>query len=56
MSDELDYVVSRARDALESKEAISIGYVGNIVDLLERLETEDLIPDLCSDQTSLHNP
>ncbi len=54
--DNLDDVVSRARIAKDSKEPISIGYLGNIVDLLEKLISESLIPELASDQTSLHNP
>ena len=56
MSDDLEWVISRAKDAIANKEAISIGYIGNIVDLLEHLEDSNVIPDLCSDQTSLHNP
>ena len=56
MSDDLDWVISRAKVAISNEEAISIGYVGNIVDLLEQLEVSNVIPDLCSDQTSLHNP
>ena len=56
MSDDLEWVTSRAKNALVAKEAISIGYIGNIVDLLEYLEESNLVPDLCSDQTSLHNP
>ena len=54
--DDLDDVVNRARAAKEEKEAISIGYLGNIVNLLEKLISESLIPELASDQTSLHNP
>ena len=54
--DDLDVVVNRARVAKEKKEAISIGYLGNIVNLLEKLISESLIPELASDQTSLHNP
>ena len=34
----------------------SIAYVGNVVDLWERLADEDIHVDLGSDQTSLHNP
>jgi urocanate hydratase len=56
MSDDLEWITTRAKEAIASKEAISIGYVGNIVDLLEHLEESDVVPDLCSDQTSLHNP
>ena len=56
MSDDLEWVISRAKEAIANREAISIGYIGNIVDLLEQLEDSNVIPDLCSDQTSLHNP
>ena len=54
--DDLDLLSSRARDAVQRKEAVSIGYQGNIVDLLEYLVENELTPDLASDQTSLHNP
>ena len=54
--DDLDELSSRARDAVRNKEAISIGYLGNIVDLLEYLVESDITPELASDQTSLHNP
>ena len=56
MSDDLEWVTSRAKSAIANKEPVSIGYIGNIVDLLEHLEEANMIPDLCSDQTSLHNP
>ena len=54
--DDLDELTSRARVAVANKEAVSIGYVGNIVDLLEYLVKSDITPELASDQTSLHNP
>jgi len=54
--DDLDKVISRSKQAVEKKEAISIGYLGNIVDLLEYLVEQNITPDLASDQTSLHNP
>jgi urocanate hydratase len=54
--DDLDTVIQRARQSIINGEAVSIGYVGNIVDLLESLIANDLTPDLGSDQTSLHNP
>ena len=53
---DIDTVITRAGDAVQKKEAVSIGYIGNIVDLLEALIDADLTPDLGSDQTSLHNP
>ena len=54
--DDLEKVTSRSKQAVEKKEAISIGYLGNIVDLLEYLVEQSITPDLASDQTSLHNP
>ena len=54
--DDLDKVISRSKQAVEDKEAISIGYLGNVVDLLEHLVKNNITPDLASDQTSLHNP
>jgi urocanate hydratase len=53
---DLDRVVSRATAALRAREAVSIGYLGNVVDLWQRLAKSDLPVDLGSDQTSLHNP
>jgi urocanate hydratase len=54
--DNLDFLIPRVRKAMQGKEAISIAYQGNVVDLWERLATEDIAVDLGSDQTSLHNP
>ena len=54
--DDLDKIASRSIDAVANKEAVSIGYVGNVVDLLEYLVQSNITPDLASDQTSLHNP
>ena len=56
MSDDVAVVVDRAKKAVADQEAVSIGFVGNIVDLLESLEHANVVPHLCSDQTSLHNP
>ena len=57
---ELYYDVDKALDRLvtarKAKEALSIGFVGNIVDLWERIVERDIDIDLGSDQTSLHNP
>ncbi len=53
---DLDSLVSRIRRAKTDKEAVSLAYQGNIVDLWERLAAEDITIELGSDQTSLHNP
>lgn len=47
--------VKLATEALEKKEALSIAFHGNIVDLLEYMEKENVHIDLLSDQTSCHN-
>ncbi len=52
----LDELIPRIREAVAGKEAVSIAYQGNVVDLWERLAAEKVKVDLGSDQTSLHNP
>ena len=52
----LDELCSRVRQAKANKEVVSIAYQGNIVDVWERFDEEDIYIDLGSDQTSLHNP
>ena len=52
----LDELLDRARRARENREAVSLAYQGNIVDLWERLAADGIHVDLGSDQTSLHNP
>ncbi|HEY1039921.1 MAG TPA: urocanate hydratase [Bacteroidia bacterium] len=54
--DNLDNLIARIKKATAAKEAVSIAYQGNVVDLWERLVKEDLKVDIGSDQTSLHNP
>ena len=56
LHDSLDELIPRIRQAVRDKEVVSMAYVGNIVDLWERLAAEDIRVDLGSDQTSLHNP
>lgn len=53
---DLDALVERVRKAKLSQEVVSIAYQGNVVDVWEKFDTEDLYIDLGSDQTSLHNP
>ncbi len=56
LHDSLDELIPRIRKAVADKEIVSMAYVGNVVDLWERLAAEDIRVDLGSDQTSLHNP
>ena len=53
---DLDELIPRIRKAVAAKEVVSLAYVGNVVDLWERLADENVHVDLGSDQTSLHNP
>ena len=56
LHENLDELIPRVRKAMENKETVSLAYVGNVVDLWERLADENIPVDLGSDQTSLHNP
>lgn len=53
---DLDQLIDRALKARDAKEAVSLAYQGNVVDLWEKLAAEKISVDLGSDQTSLHNP
>ena len=52
----LDDLVARVKSAKENKETVSIAYLGNIVDVWEKFDENNIHIDLGSDQTSLHNP
>lgn len=56
LHEDLDELIPRIRKAIKNKETVSLAYVGNVVDLWERLAAENIPVDLGSDQTSLHNP
>ncbi len=51
-----DRLIERIVNAQGAGEAVSLGYQGNVVDLWEKLDKENIAIDLGSDQTSLHNP
>lgn len=53
---DLDKLLLRAEKARKDKESVSIGYLGNVVDLWEKIAQSDFVVELGSDQTSLHNP
>lgn len=53
---DLDELVERVRVAQAQKEVVSIAYVGNVVDVWERFDTEAIFVHVGSDQTSLHIP
>ena len=53
---DLTELIARVKKAVAAKEAVSLAYQGNVVDLWERLVKENIKVDIGSDQTSLHNP
>jgi urocanate hydratase len=53
---DLNTLVKRVIEAQNNKEAVSLAYQGNIIDLWEKLAEENIKIELGSDQTSLHNP
>jgi len=54
--DNLNDLVIRVKQAQEKNEVVSIAFIGNIVDVWERFDTENIFIHVGSDQTSLHNP
>lgn len=53
---DLDKLCTRVINAKSNKEAVSLAYKGNIVDVWEKFDKEEIKIDIGSDQTSLHNP
>lgn len=53
---DLDELVARVKKSKANKEVVSIAFEGNIVDVWEKFDKENILVDLGSDQTSLHNP
>lgn len=53
---DLTPLIERIKKAQTAKEAVSLAFQGNVVDLWERLVQENMKVDIGSDQTSLHNP
>lgn len=56
VTDDLDHAIDLMIGAAAAGKPISVGYIGNIVELWERCIERDVRVDLGSDQTSLHNP
>jgi urocanate hydratase len=55
MTHDMDKGIDMALDAKKSGKALSIGVVGNIIDLLQRMLERNVIPDALTDQTSAHD-
>ena len=56
MTHSYEEAVAWVSDAKAKGEALSVGLVGDIGDVLERLLKDDIIPDVLTDQTSAHDP
>jgi len=56
LTEHLDQLVDIVKHAVSNKEVVSIAYIGNVIDVWERFDIENIYIDLGSDQTSLHNP
>ena len=54
--EDLDQLIVRIQEARNNKEAVSLAFQGNVVDLWEKFADKNISIDLGSDQTSLHNP
>ena len=54
--DNMDDLLVRVKKAQSDEEVVSIAYIGNIVEIWERFEQENIFIHVGSDQTSLHNP
>ena len=55
MSEDLDSALDRLSDAVARKEALSIGLLGNIAEVLPELIRRGIVPDIVTDQTSAHD-
>ena len=56
ISENVDEAIDLMLESATNKVGTSIGFIGNIVELWERLVERDVMVHLGSDQTSLHNP
>ncbi len=54
--DDLDTAIAKAQEYADKKMAKSVGYRGNVIDLLRGLLAKNITPDMLTDQTSAHDP
>ncbi|MDV7139884.1 urocanate hydratase [Maribacter sp. TH_r10] len=54
--DDMNQLVARTLKAIENNEVVSLAFIGNVVDVWEKFDSENIFVHLGSDQTSLHNP
>jgi urocanate hydratase len=56
LTENIEELIVMVKNAVANKAVVSIAYVGNVIDVWERFDKENITVDLGSDQTSLHNP
>ena len=56
LTENIDDLVTRVRQAIDNNEIVSIAYIGNVVEVWERFDEEEIFIHVGSDQTSLHIP
>jgi urocanate hydratase len=56
MTESLDEAIEMAKEAKAAKKDLSIGLLGNAVDVLNEMLRRGFIPDVLTDQTSAHDP
>ena len=54
--EDMDGLILAVKAAMAKKEVVSIAYIGNIVDVWEQFDKQNIPVTVGSDQTSLHNP
>jgi len=54
--DNIDELISKVKKAQAEKAVVSIAYIGNVVEVWEKFDQENIFIHVGSDQTSLHNP
>ncbi|MDZ4822553.1 MAG: DUF559 domain-containing protein [Flavobacteriales bacterium] len=53
---DLNVLCARVKKAIAQNEIVSLAYIGNVLDMWEKFDAENIAVDLGTDQTSLHNP
>ncbi|HBG04907.1 MAG: urocanate hydratase [Geobacteraceae bacterium GWC2_58_44] len=53
---DLDQALEIIQRACRDKQAVSVGLLGNCAELLPQIVERGIVPDLCTDQTSAHDP
>lgn len=54
--DDIDELVKRTLEAKKNNEVVSIAFTGNVIDVWEKFDQENIFIHIGSDQTSLHIP